>query len=157
MDVTNDIVLLDFGLSYRLGEWEPGGDAARNSRDISVDLYAGARYTHLELELDPANFDPVSKSVDWFDPIVGGKLMLPISERWHLAVNGDIGGFGAGSDFTWSAAGVFGYDFHLGKMRTTASVGYRAIGQDYSEGSGSDEFTWDIIQHGLLFGLTLHF
>ncbi|MBN8644309.1 MAG: hypothetical protein J0L61_03600 [Planctomycetes bacterium] len=157
IDVTMETILIDFGATYRLGEWKPTGNAAGNSRPTSLDLYAGARYTDLDVELDPRVLATRSKSVSWFDPIVGAKLVLPLSEGWHFALNGDVGGFGAGSDFTWSATGVFGYDFHIGQSRACVFAGYRAIGQDYSEGSGNEEFTWDVVQHGPLIGLSLRF
>lgn len=157
IDVTCQTVLTDFGLMYRVGEWEPDGEAGRNARDITLDLYAGGRYTNLDLDLEPAALPSRSQSVDWFDPIVGAKLGLPFAEEWRLALNGDIGGFGAASDFTWSVTGVVGYDFHLGQLPAAVYVGYRAIGQDYSTGSGADEFTWDVVQHGPILGLSLRF
>lgn len=157
VDVTFDMLLLDFGLMYRIGIWEPTGAAAKSVYDTTLDLYAGARYTDLELEIDPANFPAISGSRDWIDPIVGAKLTLPIAERWHLKVNGDIGGFGVSSDFTWSATGVLGYDFTLFEQPASVYLGYRGLGQDYSSGSGDTKFTWDVIQHGPLLGLSLRF
>ena len=71
--------------------------------------------------------------------------------------NGDIGGFGVGSDFTWSATIVIGYDFLLFEHPALVYLGYRAIGQDFTEGSGSDRFTWDVIQHGPILGFSLLF
>jgi hypothetical protein len=157
INVTNEIVLIDFGMTYRVGTWEPKGGAAKNAHDLTLDLYAGARYTNIDLELDPALVAKRSESESWFDPIVGAKLVLPISEGWHLALNGDIGGFGVSSDFTWSTTGVFGYDFHMFGAPTTVYAGYRAIGQDYTDENGADRFIWDMVQHGPIVGLTLRF
>ncbi|MBL9118883.1 MAG: hypothetical protein JNL80_03085 [Phycisphaerae bacterium] len=157
IDIDFETVMIDFGIMYRLGEWKPSGDAARNIHDTTLDLYAGARYTDLDLTIDPASLPDRTQSVSWFDPIVGAKFVLPLCERWHLAVNGDIGGFGAGSDFTWSSTAVLGYDFHIGSAGATAYAGYRAIGQDYSEGSGANEFIWDVVQHGPILGFALRF
>lgn len=84
-------------------------------------------------------------------------LVTPISERWFLQVNGDIGGFGVESDLTWSATGLIGYDFRMFDTPSSFLFGYRAIGWDYSEGSGNDRVVWDIVQHGLLLGLTIRF
>lgn len=157
IDVTFQSALVDFGVMYRVGEWTPEGDAAKNDRNISLDLYAGARFTNLDLKLSPAVLPERSQTVNWFDPIVGAKVVLPFSEGWSAAVNGDIGGFGAASDFTWSVTGVLRYDFNLGSTRASAFAGYRAIGQDYSEGSGNEEFTWDVVQHGPIIGLAFRF
>ncbi|MEE8093302.1 MAG: hypothetical protein V3T47_03610 [Gammaproteobacteria bacterium] len=157
IDITFEMFLIDFGATYRIGEWSPSGEAAGNSRDITLDLYAGGRYTSLDLELDPALVAARSRDLDWLDPIVGGKLVLPMNEKWHIAANGDVGGFGVESDFTWSATGVLGVDFSLFDHPATAYFGYRAIGWDFTEGSGSDLFTWDLIMHGPILGFSLLF
>jgi len=157
VDVTFKETILSFGVMYRVGEWQPGGSAAENRRNTTLDLYAGGRYTSIDIELDPANLPSESGDQSWIDPIVGAQLVLPFAERWHFRAIGDVGGFGVGSDFTWSATGVFGYDFHLFTLPATVYAGYRGVGWDYSDGSGSDEFTWDIVQHGPIIGFSLKF
>lgn len=157
IDVTLQQALLDFGLMYRLVDREPEGDAAANRKNITLDLYAGGRFNSMEIDLDAQNGERRSASKDWIDPIVGAKLGLPFSERWRAEINGDIGGFGASSDFTWSATAVLGFDFDLFGLPSTAFAGYRAIGWDYSEGSGAEEFIFDMTQHGPLLGLSLSF
>lgn len=157
VDVEDEQAIVDFGLMYRLKEWQPAGDAAANRRKVCLDLYGGARYSALDVKLSPANEDSRSKEEDWFDPVIGGRFILPFSERWTLSVSGDIGGFGAASDFAWSATALVGYDFHIFKAPATVFFGYRGIGWDYSDGSGADEFTWEVIEHGLLLGLSLQF
>jgi len=153
VDVELRQTIIDFGLMYRLGEWEPSGEAAKNPRKITLDAYAGGRYTDVELRFDPRDLPSRTGSKDWLDPIVGAKLVAPIAERWHLAVNGDIGGFGVESDLTWSATGVIGYNFTLFDVPSTVSAGYRAIGWDYSD----DGLTFDIVQHGLILGFGMRF
>ena len=157
IDITFEQTLLDFGLMYRIGEWQPSGDASAHRLNTTLDLYVGGRYTNLELELDPANAPSRSKDVDWVDPIVGAKLVLPLAESWHMRATADVGGFGVESDFTWSVTGVLGYDFKLFELPATICFGYRALGQDFTEGSGADEFTWDVVQHGPILGLSLRF
>ena len=157
VDVTFEMTLIEFGLTYRIGEWTPGGDAARNRHNMTLDLYAGGRYTSLEIEVDPAEAESSSGSREWLDPIVGAKFVLPLSQHWQLSANGDVGGFGVESDFTWSATAVVGYDFHLFKIPATFYAGYRAIGQDFTDGSGDDEFVWDVVQHGPIIGIGFTF
>ena len=157
IDITNEMFLIDFGVTYRLGEWTPNSEAVRNSRDITLDLYAGGRYTKLDLELNPALLASRSGDKEWLDPIVGAKLVLPINQQWHIAANGDIGGFGVESDFTWSTTVVFGSDFMMFDHPATMYIGYRAVGWDFTEGSGSERFTWDVVMHGPILGLLLQF
>jgi len=157
VDITFEQVLIDFGIMYRIGDWEPSGNAARNRHNVTLDLYAGARFNHIDIELAPAMAPNRQGDIDWIDPIVGAKLVLPVAEHWHLRVNGDVGGFGAASDFTWSATAVIGYDFELFDHPAALYAGYRAIGTDYTEGSGDGRFVWDVVQHGAILGFRLLF
>ncbi len=157
VDVEFEQEILDFGLMYRLGTWAPSGPAGDNPRLTTLDVYGGGRYSGLEMTLRPAGAPSVSGSEDWVDPVVGAKMVIPLAERWHLSINGDVGGFGVESDLTWSATGLLGYDFYLWGNPASALAGYRAIGWDYSSGAAGDEFTWDVVQHGLILGLSVQF
>jgi hypothetical protein len=157
VDVTYEQLLIDFGVKYRVGEWEPTGNAASNSRNTTLDLYAGGRYNNIKLDLEPSRLPSVSRSKDWIDPIFGASAVLPFAERWHLLLVGDIGGFGVNSDLTWATTGVVGFDFTIFNLQATLFGGYRAVGYDYTDGSGRRRFTWDVIQHGPIFGLGVTF
>jgi hypothetical protein len=156
VDATFKQGIIDFGGMYRLVDREPVS-AAPGSRHLTLDAYAGGRYSSLELELDVATVGSRSRRETWVDPIVGAKLVLPVAERWHLSVNGDIGGFGVESNLTWSATGVIGYGFELLGAAATLYAGYRAIGWDFDTGSGLSEFVWDVTEHGPLLGFGVRF
>jgi len=157
IDIEFRQTLVDFGLMYRVLDRTPTGRGEANRRNLTLDLYAGGRYSGLELELMPAMLPTRSGSKSWVDPIVGAKVVVPFAERWRLELNGDIGGFGAASDFTWSTTAVVGFDFRMFDLPASVLAGYRAIGWDYSDGSGANRFTWDLIQHGLILGLSIQF
>lgn len=157
LDIEFEQVILDFGVMYRVADHRPQGPAAESARTLTVDLYGGGRYSGLELTLDPALTDSISDDHNWLDPIVGAKLVAPLNRKLFLSINGDVGGFGVESDFTWSATGLLGYDFHIGQLPASVMLGYRAIGWDYEGGSAGSEFTWDIVQHGLILGLSTRF
>ena len=75
---------------------------------------------------------------------------LDFADKWKLAGRGDIGGFGVGSDFAWQGLAAvnwqpFKYVSFIG--------GYRALYQDYEEGSGLDYFRYDVTIHGPVVGL----
>jgi len=152
IDVTMELGVVDFGLMYRL--FDLPTDTGLNT---TVDVYSGARYIALDVELDPAMLASISRDRDWFDPIVGAKLRLPLTQRLHLELWGDIGGFGVESDFTWSATGVLGFNFELFKLPMTIYGGYRAMGWDYSTGSGTTKNIWDVILHGPVLGGEIRF
>ncbi|MDX2114964.1 MAG: hypothetical protein SFZ24_04985 [Planctomycetota bacterium] len=154
VDVEFEQGMLDFALMYRMIERQ--SDAGATGRGLSLDVYAGGRYSSLDLTIDPKQLASESRGDQWVDPIIGTRVILPLGESWHVMVAGDIGGFGVSSDLTWGATGTLGHDFSLFGLPATASIGYRAIAWDY-EGDGERRFHWDVVQHGLILGLTLRF
>ncbi len=161
VDITSEIGTLDFGLMYRILEWTPDpqawGNPAANPHTPAVDVYAGGRWFSTGLELDPSASSAQSRDVDWIDPIVGARLTLPFAENLHLLAGGDVGGFGVNADFTWSALAAVAWDFRLFDLPCSAYLGYRALGEDYSEGSGDTAFEWDVVLHGPMLGFGVRF
>jgi len=159
--------VIEAGAAYEIGRWGARGDT-------TVDLFAGARYWHQELSLSlaiegaftlPNGFQRSggvvgsgTLSADWVDPLVGLRVRYGISPGQGLVLRGDIGGFGAASDFTWQV--VTTYNFELGETHGilwSGVVGYRALYADYSEGAGSSRYAYDLLQHGPLLGLKMRF
>lgn len=89
----------------------------------------------------------------WVDPIIVARFTHEI-DKWLFTVRGDLGGFGIGSEFTWQTQGYVGYRFS--KLFQT-SIGYRAIGINYDNGSGAERFRYDMITFGpnIRFGFNL--
>lgn len=141
-DVTQDMVELAW--SWRLDE--------------RYELYAGGRYQSLSVDLSielpngASNAGAETKSL--FDPVVGARGAWPIGQAWTLIARADIGGFGVGSDFTWSALAVADWSIseNFGLV-----LGYRAVDTDYSKGSGADRFEFDMQISGPLLGLRYNF
>lgn len=52
IDATIRMWFLDFGASYRLLEPPPGPSPGTATPGVAVDVYAGGRYTYLEVDLD---------------------------------------------------------------------------------------------------------
>jgi hypothetical protein len=161
IDPTIKQTLLTAGVSYQLGTWNFSETTGKDLPAVTVEGLFGVRYTHLDVELDFKNapLPDASGDKDWFDPLIGARAFIDFSDHWALAITGKVGGFGLGSDFTWGAMGTMGYRFPLfsAKNNARAVVGYRAIYQDYSEGSGSNRFEWDVKLHGPILGLVIGF
>jgi anti-sigma factor RsiW len=90
----------------------------------------------------------------WFDPGLGVRLSAPDAGRWHLSLQGDIGGFGIGSDFAWQVYPIVGYRF---SDLFEVAGSYRAISMDYTSGEGSDKFVYDLTTFGPQAGLLFRF
>jgi hypothetical protein len=82
---------------------------------------------------------------DWVDPLVGMRAVTPINDKWSFIARGDIGGFGVGSDFAWSATAFFhwrtGENFSL-------AVGYRIFDFDFDDRGALNSFGLDMQQSG---------
>jgi hypothetical protein len=146
------------GAYYRLGPWDLDKTMS-DSPQLIVDPYAGIRYTYLDLSLDVKGGGPnFSGDQDWVDPIFGVRTIWQFTPRWSFNTISDIGGFGVGSDFTWQAAGYVGYRFSIfSDADSNLLVGYRALYQDYSNGSGANKFKWDVTAYGPMAGLAVRF
>jgi hypothetical protein len=127
----------------------------------TVDVLAGGRYWRQEsdvfLEISAGQLGTAiarSGSVDWVDPFVGARLQQAIAPGQSLVVRGDVGGFGAGSDFSWQAMATYNMELCVtGGSKIDGYIGYRALSVDYSEGN----YSYDAIQQGPVFGLTMNF
>src|SRR5262249_57600243 len=111
------------GAAYALARWR--GLFSLGS-STALDLYAGGRawWQHADLDLAAVGtvnfFDltftragvlTASKSVSWVDPLVGVRLRHQLAPGWNFALSGDVGGFGAGSKFSWQALAALDYEF----------------------------------------------
>ncbi len=157
--------IIEFGGAYEI--WS-GGAA---SGATAVRLLAGGRYWHQNaiisadlsatiegLEIEGSRRLAKSGNVDWVDPFVGIHLNHKLEAGHSLSVRGDIGGFGAGSDFSWQIIAT--YDFQLcatDRYTIDGYVGYRALSVDYSQGSGFNRYEFDAVLQGPVMGSTLRF
>ena len=87
-------------------------------------------------------------------PVIGVAFSTALSDKWSFQAQGDIGGFGVGSQFAWQAWGNFSWRFS--KLASLA-LGYRHLDWDYEEGSGPTRFTYDAYLSGPVVGVTFHF
>ncbi len=115
--------------------------------------YAGGRYINIDagLAIGPPVSASASSANNWIDPIVGAGFNVPLSEKWSVAGKGDIGGFGLGSDFAWSAQAYAQYE---ASDSLSLMFGYRHLAFDYTSGSGTN---LDLALSGPVFGLRIKF
>jgi hypothetical protein len=142
VDVTQDLVELAW--SWRLDE--------------RYELYVGGRYqslsADLSIRLPNGASDAAAKSKKLFDPVLGARAAWPLGQAFTLIARADVGGFGVGSDLTWSALAAV--DWSLSENFGLV-FGYRALDTDYSDGSGDDRFKFDMLVAGPLLGLRYNF
>ena len=88
--------------------------AAPGRSSVTVDPYAGARYTYLtaelqgKLDLPDLGIDArrtAEQSEHWVDPIVGLRTAWTLGEHWNLVVAGDVGGISTSDQYSAEAWG----------------------------------------------------
>ena len=160
VDVDTQLSFVEAGAFYRIIDnhqaWKPSEEYGGGR--FSADLLAGARYTHLgldvnaKLDTDRRNFKrDFETDKDWVDPFVGGRVEVQLTDRIDFSLRGDIGGFSVGSKLAWNTQALFGFHYTVFGVAAETWAGYRALGQDYEDHSGRN-FTWDVIMHGPVIG-----
>lgn len=120
----------------------------------NVELLAGVNYNRLHTDIRGTfGFNP-SGTQDWVDPFVGTDVGLPITESLSFHTRADIGGFGVGSRLTYQAFPYMNWRF---SKWVSLQAGYRWLYVDYKDGSGNQEFHYDVTTSGPQVGITGHF
>lgn len=167
--------VIELGAAYEV--WASG--AAGSPGRSAVEVLGGARYWRQELDVSvnisgsatlsgPLGIVDLTRAgdrlfarsgtVDWVDPFVGARLLYDVAPGQSVVVRGDVGGFGAGSDFSWQILAVYNWEICASDTyKLDGYVGYRALAVDYSEGTGNRRYEYDAVQQGPLFGLTMRF
>lgn len=74
---------------------------------------------------------------------IAARATAPLGGKWGLALYGDIGGFGIGSDLTWLGAVTINYQI---SRKMTLGAGWRYYKVNYDNG----DFLYDVGQSGPL-------
>jgi len=160
-----ETTIVESGIAYEVAKW-PGARGA-----TTLDLLGGARYWNQQLDLSlavkgKADLDQLgfqrsgslavarSGTIDWVDPFVGLRVRHQLTPGQELQFLGDVGGFGAGSDFSWQLFGGYSFDFGVWQTTLHGLVGYRALAVDYSQDGAANKNSVDLILHGPVIGLS---
>ena len=117
----------------------------------AFDILGGLRYTNMDTNIK-GPVVPRSMSEDWTDPIIGVRYFYDFGNKWSFWARGDIGGFGLGCDFTWNVLAMVQYQPW---KYVAIAAGYRALDQDYEDGSGANRFAYDMRLAGPIVGFNI--
>jgi hypothetical protein len=130
------------------------------NEQTKVDVIGAVRYTRLDTDLNlvvttgspllPDGSRSISGKQNWWDPVIGVRVLHPLNEEWTLVGYADVGGFGAGSDITYQFLGGVNWQF---SKSVSAKFGYRYLYQDYV----NDDFVWDMAASGFYLGFGFRF
>jgi hypothetical protein len=133
---------IELAIPYRL-TWNP----------VVADVFIGGRFNNIYTEIAiPSAAVKRDDTLAFLDPIVGGRVFIPMSKTWFFGLRGDIGGFGIGnaSDLALNGSAFFNWQI---TRPLSMQFGYRALYIKYNEG----EKEWKGTQHGPWLGLGFSF
>lgn len=109
--------------------------AAKNQLTTAIQNRVTQAQKNLSKALAQAIEDNLPTTYDgaqwWVDPIVGLRVQVNFTRWLFLAAQGDVGGFGAGSDIAWNVQASLGVNF---SRHVFAELGYRYFYMDYTNG-----------------------
>jgi hypothetical protein len=159
----SSLAFVEWGVTYRL--WQAWwGEDTDDPRTMWLEALVGGRYTYMSntitVSRTQSDFErDVSSTAGFTDPIVGGRWLADLPYGFGLAFRGDIGGFGAGSQLSWSLASTLTYDlpWTLGGGPLALGAGYRIISFDYEDGSGESRQDIELEFKGPTLGVLANF
>lgn len=125
--------------------------------DFTFDVLGGVRFWHISNDVDldvevAGQKRRISYGEDfgWVDPVIGARAFLRMTEKLSLQAQADVGGFGGGSNSTWSVLATANYTMtdHL-----SVSAGYKYLDINYED----DGHVFDTTMSGPVIGLTYRF
>lgn len=165
-----DLFIIEVGGVHEFARWQHSEGSSttidgvlgfrywNNSIRADFDVAANVNLSSVALERSFGIGVARADAIQWVDPVVGVRARHRFSPRQELTVRGDIGGFGLGSQFSWQAVGVYSYAWDLeGGQKLAALLGFRALGVNYSSGSGTDALSINQTLYGPVFGISYRF
>ncbi|HWY57906.1 MAG TPA: hypothetical protein VNZ03_25815 [Terriglobales bacterium] len=126
-----------------------------NQEKFKADFLTGFRYWYFgeNLSFSPSRLGlNFSKSQNWVDPLVGGRIQADLTPKVVTTIAGDVGGWGTGSQLEYQVVGLLGYKL---KPKMTLQAGYRYLYFDYEKGGRANAIVKTAMS-GVVFGATLN-
>jgi hypothetical protein len=165
-------MIIQSGVAYEVARWQsaPGsftaldlmGSARYWNQDVDLSLRLTGTLTvdlrELGLQLQRSRRVAIARSGDleWVDPVIGARVRHQIAPGKEFTLLGDVGGFGAGSEFSWQAVATYGFDVNCFGTPLHTVIGYRALAVDFSENGRFGKNALDVVQHGPVMGVTFN-
>ncbi len=167
--LTFDQGIYDFALSYHLGAPAmyslPEKPSKKTFPQIWFEPIAGVRLNALTSSINNnLTFGRIDRSFEktfnggrtWFEPMIGGKIGVQISDPVTLWVRGDVSGFGLAGDTDLSWNIIAGADWWV-TQTVSLQLGYRFYEINYRNGTGNNAFGLEESFNGPYLSATFNF
>lgn len=167
--LTYSMTIIETGGLYELHRWNgsEGSSTAldgllglriwNQSADANYDVIGTVDFSRLGFQRGIGFSTAGTGNLTWVDPVVGLRLRHQFTPAQKIVLRGDIGGFGLQSSLTWQATAIYSYAWQLPGYQLVGGVGYRALGFNYSTGSGNAVSAIDMVLHGPIIGAAIRF
>lgn len=142
-----------YDLTWTTGEFFAAVQVGPFEEDHAFELYGGIRYIKHEQKLSTdQNSSLTDITESWAEGALGFRYFTSLGRRFWAQFHSDIGGFGAGSNFSWTLGGELG--FRLAKMvNLNLRYDYHEV-EFVNDKDGAERYIWDNgVQQGWFFGL----
>lgn len=166
---TYSLAIFEAGGLYELHRWPGSEDSStaldallgfriwNQSLDVNLDVLGTVDFSRLGFQRGIGFSTAGAGNLTWVDPVVGLRLRHQFTPAQKIVLRGDIGGFGFQSSITWQASALYSYVWQFSGYQLVAGVGYRALGVNYSTGSGNAVSAIDMVLHGPIIGAAIRF
>lgn len=137
-----DMFVFDANVGYRFNKVVEGFVGLRYS-DVTLDLQASGPLQDRRRTADKT----------FWDPIIGIRAHGPIGKRWSVMGQGDVGGFGVGTDLTWRVEANIGFE---ASRVVSIWFGYLALGEEFDAGP-NERLGLDLVYQGPQLGVFFRF
>jgi len=132
------------------------GARFRVNKYFIIDPFAGFRYSNYNIygSIEGLNTHSFDEDVDYWDPVIGVQMSYYPHPRVPIQLKTDIGGFGAGSQFSWTVSINSGYTI---SPSIDLIAGFAAYGADYEkEIVMNNSIGLDMTMYGFDLGMKYH-
>lgn len=161
--------IYDFAAGYHLGDraiaYNPDKPSTERFPRFWFAPYIGTRLNDINSTIETTLKIPrrgrerqssVSQGRTWFEPLIGGKVGLQISEPVTLWLRGDASGFDLAGDTDMSWNLIFGVDWWVHRQ-VSLQFAYRFYEINYGNGSGNNAFRFEENFNGPYLSATFRF
>ncbi|BFM39250.1 hypothetical protein OLK001_11760 [Synechocystis sp. LKSZ1] len=167
--------IYDFALTYNFGDTppislpkEPSGQSfpriwfqpivgtRLNSLNLSLENTINYQISSTLVNLEGTAQNTYQASKLWFEPLLGAKVGIQLSDPISLWLRGDYSGFGLAGDTDYSWNLLFGMDYWV-RENISLQLGYRFYEINYQNGSGSNAFGFSESFNGPFLSASFHF